>query len=79
MLTQEQRIRIYESFRETNGEEVAMSLAEGFEDLATKEDLRDVASKLEAKLEAKIDAQLWKLASLVVLLFGLGISARIFG
>ncbi len=73
MLTQEQRHNMIESFKQTNGKETAMALAESLfsNDLATKEDLKE--------LRKVIDSQFWKLASLVVLLFSIGIAARIFG
>ncbi len=84
MLTEELRHKMIDSFKQTNGEDTAMALAESLfsNDLVTKEDLKGVKDELESrmdKLEALMHSQFWKLAGLLVILFGLGVSARIFG
>ena len=56
MLTEERRHKMIESFKETNGEETAMALAESLfsNDFATKDDIRLVKDDIKS-LDAKLD------------------------
>ena len=56
VLTEERRHKMIESFKETNGEETAMALAESLfsNDFATKDDIRLVKDDIKS-LDAKLD------------------------
>ena len=60
VLTEERRHKMIESFKETNGEETAMALAESLfsNDFATKDDIKELRTELKddlKSLDAKLD------------------------